>query len=225
MTAPTGYGGRFLPKQDFEGDDHTPGALGHWVTCVDSAVGRMVSWATNGRIDKDGSVYRSNLTPPDPDGLTLSQAVIEVSRVAKLRLVLPHWGQREVLANLVQGHGLIITGVYSTIPAEYRYQASADFSHAMFVCYIDSTGLYGRLYDPLDRNLGHYGRWVPMTILFPFIKSGNYRVGYVPLEPLVVAKPIDIMVPPKATPSKTTSLNDPLNPYPNQDARSKALPE
>ena len=181
MSAPMAFG-RKLPRNDFEGDDFTPGAGGHYVTCTDPAAGRMVAWATNGRIDKDGKVYRA-ATPGVPSGgLTLPQVAVAVHRVANLSFVIPAgWHWPDVLAWLKAGKGLVIQGHYDTIPRAYRYQAFADFNHAMFVPYISATS-GARLYDPLNPDTTAYGRWIPVSVLSAFATSLGYiSVGYVPL--------------------------------------------
>jgi hypothetical protein len=177
--------GRKLPRNDFEGDDFTPGAGGHYVTCTDTAAGRMVAWATNGRIDKDGKVYRAAAPGVPSGGLTLPQVAVAVHRVADLMLVIPSdWHWPDVLAWLKKGGGLVIQGHYAAIPRAYRYQAFADFNHAMWAShYSPSSGV--RDWDPLNPDTTAYGRWVPLSVIRDFTLSLGYvSVGYVPLQPL-----------------------------------------
>lgn len=184
MAVPTAFG-RNLPKQDWEGDDFTPGAGGKYVTCMDTAAGRMVAWATNGRINKDGRVYRAAVHPHDPNGITMEQADQAVHTVAGLDIVRPAgWNQATVIAHLRAGKGLIIIGLYSSLPRAYRFQASAAFAHGMFVTHISGSNM--RLYDPLDPNTNVYGRVVPASLLWPYLISlpTHYQVGYVPLQHL-----------------------------------------
>jgi hypothetical protein len=143
----------------------------------------MVAWATNGRKDFDGKVYRAAVRPYDPNGLTLDQAAQAVRTVTGLRLVQPPpMNRAEVTAWLRNGHGLVITGMYSEIPRAYRFQAAADFGHAMFATHISGTRV--RLYDPLDPATHSYGRWVPASLLWPFLASRGFTVAYVALQPL-----------------------------------------
>ena len=75
MSQPLAFG-RKLPLNDWEGDD------GHvsWVTCTATSAGRAVAWATNGRIDKDGTVYRAASPGIAPGGgQTLQQVATGVA--------------------------------------------------------------------------------------------------------------------------------------------------
>ena len=157
--------GRKLPAQDFEGDDFTPGAGGKWVTCTDTALGDMITFATNGRIVRDGKVYRAAVPGRDPDGITLPQAAIAAHAVANVTLVIPDdWRWAQVLAHLTAKKGLIVQGWYSKIPRAYRFQASAEFGHAMWISHFSpSSGM--RVWDPLDANTTHHGQWTPATAI------------------------------------------------------------
>ena len=183
MIQPTAFG-RKLPANDWEGDDHTPGAGGSFVTCGDTSAGRAVAWATNGRIDKDGSVYRA--VTKDPDGITLQQLRIEVKAVASLDLVIPTgWAWGNCSFHLSSGIGLIVQGTYSALPEAYRQQAGADFTHDMFACYRSTSGAKSvLLYDPLQRDTHAHGRWIPAAALRKFIESGGVTVAYLPNQPL-----------------------------------------
>src|ERR1035437_4032809 len=179
MVQPTAFG-RKIPRNDWEGDDFTPGAGGKFVTCGDTAAGRMVAWATNGRIDKDGRIYRASI-PRDVDGVTLVQLRAEVLAVAHLQLTIPSTGvmnKTSVTTHLRNGSGLIVNGLYSTIPRAYRYQLAAAFDHSMFVAFMDAAGMV-RLHDPLNPDTNAYGRVVPASILWPFLASLHYAVAYV----------------------------------------------
>jgi hypothetical protein len=190
MRRPTANG-RLLPLNDWEGDDFTPGAGGKWVTCMDTAWGRAVAFSTNGRIDKDGRWYRTYVNPPDPDGLTMLQGARAVAHATGLVPVVPMgWNAAKVGTQLRYARGLVIAGLYSTIPRAYRHQLRADFNHAMFVSHSAGVrapgslvGHFMRLYDPLNPDTHAYGRVVPMEILWPFLESLDYTVGYVPLQP------------------------------------------
>jgi hypothetical protein len=182
--------GRKLPRNDWEGDDFTPGAGGHYVTCQDTAVGRMVAYATNGRIDKDGKVYRAAI-PHDPDGITLQQADIAVHRVAGLDMVIPSgWTWANVLSHLRACKGLVVDGWYAEIPRAYRYQQGDDFAHAMFISHYSSTSGM-RVWDPLNPDTTAWGRWMPAPVIRDFLEELSRRngtaslyVGYVPLQHL-----------------------------------------
>ena len=174
--------GRWLPRNDWEGDDRTPGAKGKFVTCQDTAVGRMVAWATNGRIDEDGKVYREAVPGHDPNGITLLQAQIAVGAVAHLPLIIPkNWGSANVKTHLRYGRGLVLNGMYSAVPRAYRYQKFADFPHAMWVSHLTTKGLI-RLWDPLNPDIHAYGRFVPAGVIWGFLISLDYICGYVPLQ-------------------------------------------
>lgn len=182
--------GRKLPRNDWEGDDFTPGAGGHYVTCTDTASGRMVAYATNGRVDKDGRVYRAAVRPPDPNGVTLPQADAAIHRVCGRDLVIPHWHWANLLAHLREYKGAVVQGWYAEIPRAYRYQAGADFGHAMFVSHYSSTSGM-RVWDPLNPDTTAYGRWIPAPAIRRFMEELSQRegyaglfVGYVPLEHL-----------------------------------------
>ena len=176
--------GRLLPRNDFEGDDFTPGAHGHYVTCMDTSIGRDVAYATNGKTDKDGRVYRASIAY-DPDGITLQQAHSAVAAVAHLPFMIPvGWRDANVTTHLRYGRGLVITGAYDTIPREYRYQASADFAHAMFATHLSKASGNVRVWDALNPDIHSYGRWYPLAVILAFVRSLGYAVGYVPLQEL-----------------------------------------
>jgi len=168
--------GRKLPHQDWEGDDFTPGAGGRYVTCTDTALGRDIAYATNGRIDKDGRIYRAAITPRDKDGISLPQAKQAAKAVANVNLILPLWDRSDVLTHLKDKKGLICQGWYSAIPRQYRYQLSSDFGHAIWVShYSPTSGM--RIWDALDANLTHHGQWVPATYLRNFLQEFSHRIG------------------------------------------------
>jgi hypothetical protein len=181
--------GRRLPHQDWEGDSFTPN--GKYVTCTDTSAGRMVAYATNGRVVKDGRVYRAALRPPDPNGITLKQAQQAVRSVTGLRLIIPSaWDWPDVLAHLTAKRGLVIQGWYSGIPRQYRFQLAADFGHAMFASHYSPTAGI-RVWDPLDPNTNHHGQWIPARHVRAFMEALSRREGvtslfaaYVPLQPV-----------------------------------------
>jgi hypothetical protein len=184
MTQPLAFG-RKLPHNDWEGDDRTPGAGGAFVTCTDTAAGRAVAWATNGRTDLDGRTIRAMVYSNAVGGLTLPQAAGAVHRLTGLPLVVPAaWVWAQCLAWLARGNGLVVTGHYAALPRAYRYQAFADFDHAMWAShYSPSSGV--RVWDPLNPDTTGFGRWVPLPVFKAFTLSRGYiAVGYVPLQPL-----------------------------------------
>lgn len=188
MTAQPLLKGRKLPPNDWEGDDFTPGAGGHYVTCQDTAAGRDVCFATNGRVNKDGRVYRAALPGNPSGGITLRQADIAIFRIAALRLTIPtRWEWKDVQLWLSAGGGLIIDGWYDAIPRAYRYQLDAAFAHAMFVSHISKTS-GARTWDALNPDTTGYGRWYPPIVIRKFLETLAERegapglfVGYVPL--------------------------------------------
>jgi hypothetical protein len=183
--------GRRLPHQDWEGDDYTPGAGGKWVTCTDSSLGRDVAYATNGRIDKDGRIYRAAVHPHDPNGITLPQAQQACRAEADLPFVIPpDWHWAEVLAHLKARKGLVVQGWYSKIPRQYRFQLRCDFAHAMWISHYSTTAGM-RVWDALDANTTHHGSWVPAHDVRAFMEElsrrmgvGSLYCGYVPLQHL-----------------------------------------
>lgn len=181
--------GRLLPRQDFEGDDFTPGAGGHYVTCQDTAVGRMLAFATNGKVDLDGRVIRAAVQPPGPNGISLRQASDAIHQLSGRTLIIPPgltWAQ--VLAHLQAHRGLVIDGLYDAIPRAHRFQANAHFGHAIwFSHYSPTSGM--RTWDPLDADTTAYGRWLPVAEVRAFAESWGCIVGYIPLEPLPPATP------------------------------------
>lgn len=190
MSQPTVLG-RKLPHNDFEGDDFTPGAGGRWVTCRDTSIGRAVAFATNGRVDRDGRVYRAALAHSDPDGITAGQAATAVYAVARLRLFRPpRFSRRKVETHLYAARGLVVDGWYDALPPAVRRQVGdAHFTHSMFTSHISRATGNWRVWDALDRNLDGYGRWIPGAAMWDFLESlaitpGFYRVSYVPLQPL-----------------------------------------
>ena len=181
MIQPTAFG-RKLPANDTEADDHTPGASGAFVTCADTSGGRAVAWATNGRVDKDGSVYRA--ITHAPGALDFDRLALEIKAVASLGLWIPHgWIWQDATAKLMAGTGLIVQGYYDALPEQYREQAGpAHFLHDMFMCYRSlASGV--RLYDPLRQKAG-YGKWIPASAARAFIESQNYTVAYLDNLPL-----------------------------------------
>ena len=183
--------GRKLPHGDWEGDDFTPGAGGKWVTCTDTSLGRMVAYATNGRVNRDGRVYRAAIHPHDPDGVTLPQAAQACMTVTGLPFVIPpHWQWPELLAHLRARKGAVVQGWYSGIPREYRFQARADFGHATWISHYSTTSGM-RVWDALDPNTTHHGQWIPARYIRAFMEELSRRngttalyVGYVKLQPL-----------------------------------------
>jgi len=183
--------GRKLPHNDWEGDDFTPGAGGAYVTCTDTAAGRMVAYATNGRVNLDGRQIRAAVRPADPNGITLPQARDAVKRLTNLDLIIPGtWNWYELLPHLRLKKGAVVQGWYSSLPRMYRFQNGADFAHAMWISHYSPTAGM-RVWDPLDPNTSHHGSWVPATNVRAFMEELSRRMGvsslycgYVPLQTL-----------------------------------------
>ena len=185
--------GRRLPHGDFEGDDLTPGAGGKFVTCTDTAAGRALCYATNGRTNLDGRTIRAAVHPHDPNGLNFRQAKQAIESLTNTTIVLPQsWDWAELLAHLRAKRGAIIQGWYAEIPRGERFQLKADFGHAVWVShYSPTSGM--RVWDPLDANEKHHGNWMPATYIRAFAEelahregtgAGRLFVGFIPLQPL-----------------------------------------
>ena len=176
---------RKRPLTDWEGDDHVPGSGGRYVSCVDTATGRALAWATNGRITYDGQRIRAAVRPPDVNGITFEQADQAIHSLCGRHLVrMTDPTKAKVNAWLRAGKGLVVAGKYADIPRAYRFQYGADFNHAIFLSRTNASGTIVREYDPLDPRVHQYGTLVPLSVLWPFIASLGYYVAYVPLEHL-----------------------------------------
>jgi hypothetical protein len=174
--------GRKLPLNDWEGDDPAPVTNR---TCMDSASGRMLAFATNGFVTLDGKTIRAAVHPHDTDGITMDQASAAIFALTARTIVQHHgWLIANVKTHLRYARGLIVIGMYSAIPREYRHQAGADFAHAMWVSHISAASGNARLWDPLNPAIHEYGRWVPASVIWGFLDSLGNQCGYIPLEPL-----------------------------------------
>jgi hypothetical protein len=180
MIQPKAFG-RLRPRNDWEGDDHSAS----YVTCADTSGGRAVAWATNGRVDKDGSVYRA--VTKDPDGLTLDQLALEIKAVAGLTLILPTgWAWGECSFHLSTGIGLVAQGWYDALPDALQLQPGPNhFVHDIFFCCRSLAGAKLVLeYDPINRDTKGYGRWIPAAAARAFIESGGVTVAYLVNQPV-----------------------------------------
>jgi len=183
--------GRKAPAQDWEGDDFTPNAGGKWVTCTDTAAGRALAYSSNGRKVLDGKTIRAAVHPHDAGGLDLPQAKRAIESLTSTTIILPqHWQWADLRNHLRQRKGAIIQGWYGSIPRMYRFQAKADFGHAIWVSH-DSLTSGCRVWDGLDANESHHGQWVPAKYIRLFAETwglhngtDNLLVGYIPLQPL-----------------------------------------
>lgn len=176
--------GRLLPPNDFEGDDSTPGAHGAYVTCQDTSAGRMLYYATNGQIDLDGQAIRHAIRPQDSDGVSLGQVSVAIQSITRPPRVLK-WSTQslaDIRVWLKAGLGLVVDGYYGAIPRGYREQARADFNHALWISHYDPPNY--RVWDPLNRDLGGFGKWIPGTAIEPFIRSLSGLTGWITLEAL-----------------------------------------
>jgi len=178
------YNGRLLPPNDWEGDDFTPGAYGAYVTCQDTSAGRMLYWATNGDVDLDGQAIRAAIRPRDSDGVSLAQVSVAIQSITYpvRRLQWATLTLADVRSWLRAGLGLVVDGYYGAIPRAFREQARGDFNHAVFIAYIEGS-LY-RVWDPLNKNLDGYGRFMPSSAIEPFIRSLSGLCGWINLEDL-----------------------------------------
>ena len=182
---------RRLPHQDFEGDDRTPGANGDWVTCTDTAAGRALCYASNGRQNLDGRTIRAAVHPHDVNGINLSQAKRAIEALTTTTIVLPQtWDWADLLAHLRARKGAILQIWYGSIPRMYRFQADGTFGHAVWVSH-DSLTSGCRTWDPLDANTSHHGQWIPAKWIRAATEEWAHRagaahllVGFVPLQPL-----------------------------------------
>jgi GNAT superfamily N-acetyltransferase len=183
--------GRRLPHQDWEGDDFTPGAGGAFVTCTDTAAGRALAYASNGRQVLDGRTIRAAVHPHDPDGINLPQAKRAIEALTTTTIILPQtWHWAELLAHLRARKAAIIQLWYASIPRTYREQASASFGHAVWVSH-DSVTSGCRTWDALDANETHHGQWIPARYIRAAAEEWSRRngathlyVGYIPLQHL-----------------------------------------
>ena len=105
--------------------------------------------------------------------------------MAGLDLIIPSgWQRKDVKTHLRYARGLIVQGQYSAIPRAYRFQANADFSHAMWFSHMSAATGNFRCWDPLNPAVHEYGKWLPADIFWAFIESLGFSVGYIPLEHL-----------------------------------------
>jgi len=198
MTPPTLMGptvrGRKLPRLRSERDDHTPLAGGRWVTCRDNSTVMNLAYATNGHVDIDAPVFRAEIVPADPDGITVEQAAGAVLKLAHLPLVYPGqpgWPGTFNLARtrawLLAAKGLIVDGWYDELPPRDREQPGSDtFTHSIFASHASASTGNVYVYDPLVI-LGPaepYGRWIRGADFYTFAASLNYEVSFIPLQPL-----------------------------------------
>lgn len=180
MNAPT-VRGRSLPLNDWEGDDPLPVRNR---TCMDTAAGRMLAFATNGAVTLDGKQIRAAVQH-DVDGITMTQASQAIHNLTG-RTIVQHrgWSTAEIKTHLRYARGLIVVGLYSAVPRAYRHQAGADFAHAMWVSHTSSATGNARLWDPLNPDIHAYGRWVPSKVVLDFLDSLGNQCGYITLEAL-----------------------------------------
>ena len=183
--------GRRLPHGDWEGDDRTPGAGGEFVTCTDTAAGRALCYATNGRINLDGRAIRAAVHPHDVNGLNLLQAKRAIESLSISTIILPQtWDWADLRTHLRARKGSIIQIWYGSIPRMYRHQADGTLGHAVWVSH-DSLASGCRTWDPLDANTSHHGQWIPAKWIRAAAeewadrcRSPHLLVGYIPLQHL-----------------------------------------
>jgi len=183
MEQPT-LGGRLLPPNDWEGDDATPGAHGAYVTCQDTAAGRALYYSTNGTVDLDGQAIRAAIRPRDSDGVSFGQVAVAVASITNppRRLKWSTQSLVDIRSWLQAGLGLICDGYYGAIPSAWREQRRADFNHAVWIAQYAPPNY--RVWDPLNKDLSGYGKWIPATAMEPFIRSLSGLTAWFTLEPL-----------------------------------------
>jgi hypothetical protein len=176
------FNGRLLPPNDWEGDDFTPGAGGAYVTCQDTAAGRMLYYATNGDVDLDGKDIRAAIRPTDSDGVSFGQVSVAIQSLTSPVKIL-QWSTLtipDIRNRLTAGLGLCVDGYYGAIPPEWREQRGGDFNHAIWVaCYVAPNY---RVWDPLNKDLAGYGKWIPATAIEPFMRSLSGLSGWINLD-------------------------------------------
>ena len=181
MSQPT-VRGRKLPLQDWEGDDPLPVRN---KTCMDSAAGRALAYATNGAVVLDGKQIRAAVIPRDTDGITMTQASQAIHSLTGREIVQHRdWSTAEIKTHLRYARGLIVIGMYSAIPREYRHQPAADFAHAMWVSHLSAQSGNVRVWDPLNPRIREYGAWIPLKVILDFLATLDNQCGYIPLETL-----------------------------------------
>jgi hypothetical protein len=184
LTQPT-LNGRLLPPNDWEGDDFTPGANGHYVTCQDVSAGRMLYYATNGVEDHDGKEIRAAIQPKDSDGVSLGQVSVAIQHITNPVKVL-QWSTLtlpDIRSRLTAGLGLVVDGFYGAIPVEWRKQVGANFNHAIWICNYVVPNY--RVWDPLNKDLSGYGEWIPASAIEPFMRSLSGLCGWINLDQLL----------------------------------------
>lgn len=181
MSAPT-VRGRKLPPNDWEGDDPAPVRNR---TCMDTAAGRMLAYATNGAVTLDGKQIRAAVHPHDADGITMAQASQAIHSLTGREIVQHRgWPLAGIKTHLRYARGLIVIGMYGSVPRAYRHQAGADFAHAMWCSHLSASSGSVRLWDPLNPDIHAYGRWVPAPIIWAFLETLDNQCGHIPLDPL-----------------------------------------
>jgi hypothetical protein len=144
----------------------------------------MAYWATNGDVDLDGQAIRAAIRPRDSDGVSFGQVSVAIQSLTNGRCVLK-WSTQslaDIRSWLDVGLGYVIDGYYGAIPRGYREQVRADFNHAVWISNRDG-GQY-RVWDPLNKNLDSYGRWLPAYAIEPFIRSLSGLSAWITLEPI-----------------------------------------
>lgn len=175
------FRGRLYPRNDWEGDDFTPGAGGSFVTCQDTAAGRDLAWATNGKVDIDGKAIRARIPGGDSGGVSLAQVADAIKTISGR--VLHHGNMKlaDINGALLNGHGFVVDGHYGALARPYRHQAGADFNHAIFIAVLSLASGY-RVYDPLNPDIHAFGRWIPRKEMTGFITSLGGLVGWMDNE-------------------------------------------
>lgn len=80
-------------------------------------------------------------------------------------------GKQQILDALDDGFALVVFGMYDTLPRKRRFQAKADFLHAMFFNRRDGKTVFHA--DPLAGRL-HKGSQMPRDVFFTFAGSNGF---------------------------------------------------
>ena len=140
--------------------------------CVASAGIDMANAATGGVIPTT-AVEREALRVDSGDtegGMTFEQLRVGLHKRYGLdahRIT----GRKAILDALDDGFALVVFGMYNTLPRKRRFQAKADFLHAMFFNRRDAATVFRA--DPLAGRL-HKGGQMPRDVFLTFAGSNGF---------------------------------------------------
>lgn len=140
--------------------------------CVASSGIDIANAATGGAIPTTAA-EREALRVDSGDtegGMTFDQLDVGLSK--RYGLQAQRFKGKEAIGKaLADGFALVVFGQYDKIPRERRFQAKADFLHAMFFNRRDATTVFRA--DPLAGRL-HKGGRMPLDIFFTFAGSNGF---------------------------------------------------